>query len=80
MFKVPISGHDYTISPDWLVLNNCCNMRHDITINPHDNFLFSVHLPNGQLLETVANDTIVPDEPQPSLQISATFQITFTGC
>lgn len=40
------------------------------------NFHFSIHLPNGQLFQTIITDTTSPSIPNPLIQISAMFEIS----
>lgn len=44
--------------------------------NLHKPFRFSIHLPNGELLDFVEKDNIVNDHPDPFSQISATFRFS----
>ena len=48
-------------------------MVHTITVKPNDTFRFSVYHTNGELFETVIEDTVSPTAPNPLAQISACF-------
>lgn len=52
-----------------------CLMTQIVKFKPNDNFRFSVRLPNGKLFETIESDLLSPYEPNPSLQIHASFSI-----
>lgn len=51
------------------------SMTQTIKFKPNDNLKFGVYLPNGKIFDTILNDTISPNEPNPLLQISALFSI-----
>ena len=44
--------------------------------SPYDNLRIRVSLPNGQTFTTEKTDFLVPNEPNPRLQITALIQIT----
>ena len=74
LFLVPITN---IVSPDSATFVNLSGggLEHNITISPYDNFRFSVYLPNGDLFQTLQQETIIPDIPNPNIQISAVFSI-----
>lgn len=47
-----------------------------LKFSPYDNLRVRVTLPSGQPFLTEENDTLVPCEPDPTLQLSMVFQIT----
>jgi hypothetical protein len=72
LFKVPITN---IVSPDraTFVTLSGGGMTHTITYRPQDDFTFAVYLPNGELFQTLEKDTIIPDEPNFDLQVSAVY-------
>ena len=74
LFLVPITN---IVSPDRATFVNLSGggMVHNITITPNDNFRFSVYLPNGDLFQTLEQETNIPDFPNPNIQISAVFNM-----
>lgn len=50
-------------------------MVQTVKFKPNDNFKFGVYLPDGTPLKTVESDCVSPDEPDPLLQVSATFEV-----
>ncbi len=50
-------------------------MVQTLKFRPNDNLRFSVHLPNGQIYETVESENVGPSPPNPEIQISALFSI-----
>ena len=48
-------------------------MVHTVKIRPNDSFRFSVYHANGDLFQTVIEDTYSPTAPNPLCQISACF-------
>lgn len=50
-------------------------MVQTLKFKPNDNLRFSVHLPNGQIYETVDIEHTAPNPPNPEIQISALFSI-----
>lgn len=50
-------------------------MVQTLRFRPNDAILFSVFLPNGELLEFQQDDFMSPDSPNPLLQISSLFKI-----
>ena len=52
-----------------------CNMTKTIKFKPNDNLIFRVFLPDGTLFQTLLPDTLPPYEPDPRLQVQATFSI-----
>lgn len=50
-------------------------MRQTVKFSPNDNLKFSVRLPDGVIFETNQNETKSPEEPNPSMQISAIFAV-----
>jgi hypothetical protein len=48
-------------------------MVQTIKFKPNDNFTFAVYLPNGDLFQTLLQDTTAPFPPLGELQVSATF-------
>lgn len=51
-------------------------MRQYIKFKPNDTLRFSVHLPNGDLYDTILNENFSPLAPNPLIQISAIFEIS----
>jgi hypothetical protein len=52
-----------------------CGINKRIKFKSDGNYFFKVTLANGQLFETLEIDTISPFKPNPSIQISAIFEI-----
>lgn len=50
-------------------------MVQDVKFSMNDAFLFSVYLPNGELLIFDENDSVSPSTPNPMLQITAVFGV-----
>ncbi len=74
-FKIPVS--QFTNDPSALpYIQLSSGMVVKSKFNLKMPFRFSVFLPNGDLFETVETDNIIPDFPNPLLQISATLRIT----
>ena len=48
-------------------------MVQTLKFKPNDNLFFSVHLSNGELYRTLENETYGPLNPNPEIQISASF-------
>jgi len=72
-FKVPIDNVFTTGTTKWIALSSC-HMVQTIFFKP-ESFSFSIFLPDGTLLKTVANDTTEPTAPNADLQVSATFHV-----
>jgi hypothetical protein len=56
-----------------------CKMKKTVKFKPNDNLIFRVFLPNGTLFQTLLPDVLTPYEPDPRLQIQATFSISRVG-
>jgi hypothetical protein len=52
------------------------DMTPSISFRPNDSFVFRLRLPDGNLVEFAKNDTVSPSIPDPTLQISAVFELT----
>ena len=56
-----------------------CRMKKTVKFKPNDNLLFRVFLPDGTLFQTLLPDILTPYDPDPRLQIQATFSIARVG-
>ena len=50
-------------------------MVQTVKFKPNDNLKFAVHLPNGEIYNTVVPETCSPNRPNPLIQISALFSM-----
>jgi len=75
MFRVPIINRSTDVSGNAFVPLDGQGMIQTTKFKPNDAFLFSVYLPNGELLIT-QDDYLSPSHPNPLLQISACFGIS----
>lgn len=73
IFRVPM---DITLKDDTFFTLKTKNPPQTISFKPDDSLHFSICLPNGESIEFVDSDWFSPGEPNPQLQISATFSIT----
>jgi hypothetical protein len=74
-FKIPVS--QFTNDPSALpYIRLSSGMTIKAKFNLRKSFRFTVYLPNGDVFQTVEQDNITPDFPNPLLQISATLRIT----
>jgi hypothetical protein len=55
------------------------SMKKTVKFKPNDNLLFRVFLPDGTQFQTLLPDVLPPYEPDPRLQIQATFSIKRVG-
>lgn len=74
LFKVPINSLVSPLQSTFVSLNGS-GERQVVKFKPNDSFMFRVLLPNGDLFETVVQDTVSPFPPNPNIQISALFEI-----
>ena len=72
IFKVPVDTE--SVDSNFLVLENGRFMKQFFTFSNADSYIFSVYLPNGELVQ-FAPDNMSPLPPNPLLQISATFSL-----
>ena len=73
-FRVPISDmSNPTISP--FTKNDASGMIQTIKFKPNDNLFFSVKLPNGEIFDTVLDETYSPYPVNYHSQISAAFRL-----
>lgn len=75
-FKIPVS--QFTNDPSrlpYIQLSSGMVIKSKFNINMP--FRFSVYLPNGDLFQMVEQDNLIPDFPNPLLQISATLRLTY---
>ena len=70
-FKVPL--FDIQDNPTFVKVGG--GMSQTIKFKPNDTLLFTVLLPNGEVFDTIYDDTISPEKPDSRLQISATFSL-----
>lgn len=74
LFKVSIDTSPNCITPFIKLDGN--KQKYILRINPHSEINFGVYLPDGTPLETLESERFSPSEPNPHIQISATFSIT----
>lgn len=72
LFQVPISNLVDPSRSTFVGLNGS-GMKQTIKFKPYDNFKISITLPNGELFQTLEQDTTPPFPPNPNIQVSATF-------
>jgi hypothetical protein len=70
-FKVPL--FDIQDNPTFIKVGG--GMSQTIKFKPNDTLLFTVLLPNGEVFDTIYDDTVSPEKPDSRLQISATFSL-----
>ena len=70
-FKVPL--FDIQDNPTFIKVGG--GMSQTIKFKPNDTLLFTVLLPNGEIFDTIYDDTVSPEKPDSRLQISATFSL-----
>ena len=70
LFKMPM--HVYLKDENYFTLDKCKQIQ-QITFKPDDSLHFSVCLPNGEPIQYKYPDYISPSDPNPFLQISASF-------
>lgn len=75
LFKAPITDVPNLITSSFMKIDSD-GMIQTVKFKPNDSFRFRVFLPNGDTFETVTSDNLSPLEPNPLIQISATFAIT----
>lgn len=74
LFKAPILDTSYSTSSKFLKINGDGTTQ-TVKFKINDNLRFSVRLPDGHLLIPEESDTQGPLEPNPLLNISATFSL-----
>ena len=70
-FRVPM--FDIQDSPIFIKVGG--GMSQTIKFKPNDTLLFSVTLPNGEILDTIVPEKFSPSQPEPRIQISALFSM-----
>lgn len=70
-FRVPM--FDIQDSPVFIKVGG--GMSQTIKFKPNDTLLFSVTLPNGEILDTIVPEKFSPSQPEPRIQISALFSM-----
>lgn len=73
LFPIPISDVSSPLTSQFLNLSCPCSQT--IKFKPNDSFRVRVFFPNGDPLTPFEKDTLLPYEPDPSLQISILFSI-----
>ena len=68
-FKVPL--FDVQDNPVFIKVGG--GMSQTIKFKPNDTLLFTIFMPNGQIFDTVLQDTVSPSETDPRVQVTATF-------
>lgn len=74
LFRVPVDNVTTPLLSSFITLDST-GATQTVKFKPNDNLMFSVRLPNGELFKTKIPETISPVEPDPLIQISATFSI-----
>jgi hypothetical protein len=77
IFYVPIINTIPPTSAPYVPLAGVCTAR--IKFKPYDNFRFAVYMENGELFETVEQDTAPPLPPNPAVQVSVAFRLQRVG-
>jgi hypothetical protein len=70
-FKVPL--FDIQDNPTFIKVGG--GMSQTIKFKPNDTLLFTVLMPNGEVFDTIYDDTVSPEKPDSRIQISATFSL-----
>jgi hypothetical protein len=70
-FKVPL--FDNQDNPIFVKVGG--GMSQTIKFKPNDTLLFTVLLPNGEIFDTIYQDTVSPEKPDSRIQISGTFSL-----
>lgn len=70
-FKVPL--FDNQDNPVFVKVGG--GMSQTIKFKPNDTLLFTVLLPNGEIFDTIYQDTVSPEKPDSRIQISGTFSL-----
>lgn len=73
LFIVPLD--DDAVQPTFAQLKSC-DMKQTVKFKPNDQLKFTVYLPNGEILKYASPETFSPLPANPTIQISAVFQIT----
>ncbi len=73
LFKCPIYDVPNPVISTFVKVT-AAGMKHVIRFNPYEDYVFRVFLPDGTLYD-VGPDSSPPQNPNPALQISATFSI-----
>ena len=73
-FRAPIDDIPNPLISSFIKLDGN-GMVQTIKFKPNDNLYFSVRLSNGQIYNTIIDETLSPSSPNPRAQISAMFSI-----
>lgn len=74
-FKVPITNLVDPDNSDFVNISGI-NMIQNIYLSLQEPIQFTVRMPNGEIFQTLRKDTLSPFPPDPSLQVSAMFQLS----
>jgi len=74
LFEVPIYDVNNPVLSTF-IRNDGLGAKQTIKFKPNSDIKFSVKLPNGELFQTLLDETKSPEEPNPLIQINAVFGI-----